>query len=504
MKAKQQQIINMKNFKTLFTILALLFAIPSYSITANVSTEKELQDAIDKHFGTKDIVGEIRLTKDIGLTKECVIPVSNTRQNYKGLIIDLCGNTIFDNSANGLSYLIGRVPKDQAEAILATSWSLTLRNGCLKGKRLNNKNWTVSLLVLGSTFNSTVQNIQLNSAITSGIEFRFCLMGRIQNVLSNGIEGTAIYVGKGNWPGAGNNTSQSNGTIIEQARVFNNLGAIAFNIQSSSLIVLRNCISEGNNAKYHLLWEDFETTTTVQDGTVENFYIESEGTIKMSVKGGSRVLKNIWMQYKTTFELEALASITTIYLQDIPFWPTGSNLKLFGSPSNIAVRFDEVCIDGRNPAIWGAAVNFPIHVGDIAGMPRYISVSNDKAGKVASTSTIRINGLTLNPSAPVLVTCKAPSSITKNSCFIEGHTGNNDGGGFITHRGFVIRKAINESSAPGTVSTNEGVVFSGSGEGAFGAGIENLTPNTLYSIRSFAYSEFGAGYGATYYFKTSN
>ena len=491
----------MKKVKLL--LFTALISLNAYSLTVNVGTEKELQDAIDKHFGAKDIVSEIKLTKDIGLTKECVIPVLNTRQSYKGLIIDLCGNTIFDNSLNGLSYLIGRVPKDQAEAILATSWSLNLSNGCLKGKRLSNKNWTVSLLVLGSTFNSTIQNVQLYSAINSGIEFRFCLMGRIQNVVCNGVDGTAIYVGKGDWLGAGNNTSQSNGTTIEQVRVFNQLGAIAFNIQTSSLITLRNCISEGNNAKYHLLWEDFETTTTVQDGTVENFYIESEGVIKMSVKGGSRVLKNIWMQYKTTFEVEALASITTIYFQNIPFWPTGSNFKLYGNPANIATRFEEVAIDARNPTLWGSVVNFPIHTGDIIGMPRYISLSNDKAGKLASTSTIRINGLTINPDIPQGVTCKAPINLTGNSCFVEGHSGNNDGGGFITHRGFVVRKALNNTSSPGTVSTNDGVTFSGSGEGAFGATVENLLPNTLYSIRSFAYSKIGAGYGQTYYFKTN-
>lgn len=493
----------MKKIKQFLILCLLSISFNTFSITVNAGTEKELQDAINKHFGTKDVISEIKITKDIGLTKEIIIPVSNTRQTFKGLIIDLGGNTISDISAGGLKYLLGRIPKDQQEAALATSWSLTLRNGALKGKRLDYRNWTGSLLILGSTFNSVVENIQLHGAINYGIEFRFCLMGRIQNVLSNGIDSTAIYVGKGNWPGAGNNTSQSNGTIIEQVRVFNGVGATAFNIQTSSLIILKNCISEGNNARYHLLWEDFETTTTVQDGTVENFYIESEGTIKLSVKGGSRTLKNIWMQHKTTFELESLASITTIYLKDIPYWPTGSNLKLFGSASNLAVRFDEVSVDGRNPSLWNAAVNFPIHVGDIAGMPRYISVSNDKAGKIASTSTIRINGLTINPDVPQGVTCKAPTNITLKSCFIEGNSGSNDGGGFITHRGFVIRKALNNTSSPGTVSTNEGITFSGNGEGAFGATVENLLPNTLYSIRSFAYSKFGAGYGPTYYFKTN-
>lgn len=505
-KIKPQQIISMNKIKNLLIILSviLITAIPGYSLTVNVSTEKELQEAIDKHFGTKDIVSEIKLTKDIALTKECVIPVMTTRQNFKGLIIDLCGNTIFDNSTNGLNYLIGRVPKNQDEAVLSTTWSLTLKNGCLKGKRLSNRNWTVSLLILGSTYNSIIENIQIQNAITSGIEFRFCLMGRLQNILSNGIDGTAIYVGKGDWTGAGSNSSQSNGTVIDQVRVFNNIGAIAFNIQTSSLITLKNCISEGNNAKYHLLWEDFENTTTVQDGTVENFYIESEGTIKMSVRGGSRVLKNVWMQYKTTFELEALSSVTTIYFQNIPYWPTGSGFKLYGNPANIATRFEEVSIDARNPMLWGANVNFPTHVGDIAGMPRYLSIFNSLTGKWSSTSTLRINDLTVIPGVPSGLTCKAPTIITNNSCIIEGFTGNNDGGYFVTHRGFIIRKVNAIGSGTGTVSTNDGITFVSGSEGTFKSMVDNLSPNTLYAIRAFAYTAKGAGYSETFYFKTLN
>jgi hypothetical protein len=495
----------MKKIKSFLLIAGiLLLSAPSFCLTVNVSTEKELQDAINKHFGVKDIVSEIKLTKDIGLTKEIVIPVSNTRQNYKGLIIDLSGNTVFDNSVNGLPYLLGRVPKDQAEAVMATSWSLTLKNGCLKGKRFNNKTLTGSLLILGSTYNSTVENIQLNGAAVSGIEYRFCLMGRIQNILVNSVEGTAIYVGKGNWPGAGNNTSQSNGTIIEQVRVFNTLNGTAFNIQSSSLIHIKNCISEGNNAKYHLLWEDFETTTTVQDGTVENFYIESEGTIKMSIRGGSRVLRNIWMQYKVTFELEALAGPTTVFFENIPYWPVGSNFKLIGSNANLAARFTDVAVDARNPILWGTSVNFPIQVGDVIGMPRYMTYISSLNNKWASTNTLRINGITTFPSAPTSVTAKAPILINGTSCTMEGKTGDNDGGGYITHRGFIIKKVATITGGPGSIHTNDGVTFEGSGEGVFKSTIENLSPNTLYAIRAFAYSENGAGYSETFYFKTLN
>ncbi len=487
----------MKKIKQfLIAILFLSFSLSSFSITVNVSTEKELQEAINKHFGTKDIVSEIKLTKDIGLTKEIIIPVSNTRQWYKGLIIDLCGNTLSDNSPGGLPYLLGRTPKDQAEAILATSWSLILKNGCLKGKRLNNKTLTGSLLILGSTFNSVVENIQLIGAVNYGIEFRFCLMGRLQNIVSNGIDSVAIYVGKGNWPGAGNNSSQSNGTIIEQVRVFNAIGATAFNIESSSMISLRSCISEGNPARYHLLWVDYPTTTTVQDGTVDNFYIEAPGTIKIVTKG-AKLLKGIWMQHPTKFEFEALAAVSTIYMEDIPYWPNGSTLKVNGSPGNLAVRAEEVAIDIRDNRLWESSkVKFPKLSLEMEGMPRYITYINAKLNKYCSNSNIRFNGIFAAPAIPSNVKTNVPT-ILASVATVEGtaSAGNNDGGMYIYARGVVVRKSSDIVRGVPSIDTNDALfIDGGNGEGSFNYAIK-LAPKTTYVLRSFAYNGFGTAYG---------
>lgn len=482
----------MKQFLTLIYLVSI--SLTGFSITANVANEKELQEAINKHFGTKDIVSEIKLTKDIGLTKEIIIPCTNTRQGFKGLIIDLGGNTITDISNDGLKYLLGRIPKDQQEATLATSWSLTLRNGALRGKRLSYRNWTGSLLVLGSTFNSVVENIQLQNAINYGIEFRFCLMGRIQNVLCNGVDSVAIYVGKGNWPGGGNNTSQSNGTTIEQVRVFNALGATAFNIESSSMITIKNCISEGNQAKYHLLWVDFPTTTTVQDGTLDGFYIEAPGTIRVVTKG-TKTLKGIWMQHSTRFEFEALASVSTIYLKDIPFWPTGSILKVLGSSSGLAVYAEEVAVDIRDNKLWAdSKVKFPSLSTEVEGMPRYITYINAKLNKYCSNSNIRFNGILASPVIPSNVKTNVPK-ILPSSIDGTANAGNNDGGMFIYTRGVVARKGTSTTSNLPTVNTNDAFyIDQDNGEGVFNYTV-TLPAKTTYIVRSFAYNGFGVAYG---------
>lgn len=480
----------MKKIKLLLLFVAIAIG-NAYSLTVNVSTEIELQNAINKHFGTKDIVSEINVAKDIPLTKEIDIPVLSTRQTFKGLIINLCGNTIYDNSGMGLKYLIGRIPKNQSEAILATTWSLSIYNGALKGKRLNYRNWTGSLLVLGSTYNSIVENIQMTSAI-DGIEFRFCLMGRIQNVLCNGVDSTAIYVGRGNWDGAGNNTSQSNGTVVDQVRIFNNAGATAFMVESSSMITISNCISEGNEARYHLLWIDSPTTTTVQDGTVENFYIEAPGTIKIQTKAGHKVLKNIWMQNPTKFEFEALAAVATIYMINIPYWPTGSKFQLIGSSANLALRAEEVAVDIRNNELWvGSETVFPKLSTEIKGMPRYISFNSSILNKSSSNTDLRLNGLLVGHSAPLNIKTGIPIVSKAGSISGSGNSGNNDGGMFIYKRGIVVKSGIGNP----TIDTNDFMFIDAkNGEGAFNYEVSNLAPGK-YTIRAFAYNGKGTSYG---------
>ncbi len=482
----------MKHFKlTLLLVAISLLSLKSFALTVNVSTETEFQNAINAHFGTKNIVSEIKLTKDIALTKEINIPVLNTRQSFKGLIIDLSGNTIYDNSAMGLKYLIGRIPKNQKEALAATTWGLTLKNGCLKGKRLNYRNWTGTLLYLGSTYNSIIENVQLVAA-ENGIQYRFCLMSKITNVLSNGIDSIAIYVGRGDWDGSGNNISQSNITTLEQVRIFNNLGATAFMIESSSQVIIRSCASEGNSARYHLLWIDSPTTTTVQDGTVENFYIEAVGTIKIRTKAGHKVLKNIWMQHATKFEFESLAPVATIYLMDIPNWPNGSMFEVIGNSGNLAVRADEVDVDIRNLDLWiGSQSSFPKVSTEIKGMPRYLSFKSTILNKDCSSADVRFNGLLVSPSLPLNLKTNIPISIKPNSIFGTANAGNNDGGMFIAKRGVVVKSGIGNA----TIETNDGIfIDTKNGEGIFNYELNNLAPGK-YTIRSFAYNGKGTSYG---------
>lgn len=473
-----------------------------------VFTEKELSDAVKAHFmvtasSNTNIVSKIELGNDIGLTQTLDIPNEGgfdsqvfTRQNNKGLIIDLCGNCIYDATANdlpGLDCLIRRKPLNQKAALDSVTWSLQIINGKLKGKRFASNNLTGTLLYLGATFNSIVGNIQLESA-KNGIFFRFSMMGRIQNVITNNIDEKAIYVGIGDWPGAGINTSQSNGTLIEQVRVFNEIGATAFHIESSSQVKISKCISEGKAPKYHLLVTDENNTTTVQDFVCEDFYIEAVGTIKIKTKAGHKVLKNIWMQNPTKFDFEALAAVATIYMQNIPFWPTGSKLEVFGSQSNLALRAEEVGVDLRNPDLWlNSETVFPKLSSEIKGMPRYITFISSILNKYCSNTDLRINGMLNGPIAPMFLKTNIPSSVAVDSAKGTASAGNFDGGMFITKRGVVARIG---STQPPTVDTKDAIYIDESnGEGIFNYELKGLLPKTTYTIRSFAYNGKGTSYG---------
>jgi hypothetical protein len=476
---------------------------------AYVKNEQELRAAINAHgqiplknnHNSEDIVGQIYLTNNIGLIEKIDLPAL-TYQHYKGLNIDMCGCTIYDNSVDGLPYLIGRKPKDQKDALnVYQSWSLNLKNGKLLGKQKAGTILTGTLLDLGATFNSVVENVQLQCA-KNGIVFRFCLMGHLKNIMSNGIENDAIYVGIGDWPGAGRNSSQSNHTVIEQCRVFNHKNSnSAFKVESSSGIFIKNCISEGYSPKYHIYWEDNAFTTTVLDRYIESFHVESPdgGTIYMNIMGGYIDMKSVYTQYPLIIEMGAFASPTEISLSRIMWWPKGSFFKVIGDERNLALRLSDCSsvIDPRNPAQWIGGSADPI-TGVLKGMPRYISFDNKQNNKVTQNTSIRYNGLLIDAKAPLNVTINEKIKLLEpTKIIVDCNSGNNDGGAYITHRGVVVKKNVR-----GSINNHDFKTIDGGGESPFTATVEGLTPNTSYTIRTYALNSKGCSYSKEILFKT--
>lgn len=310
-------------------------------------TEADLRAAVAAH--SNGSVMKINVVNNIGLTTPLDLPKSTTSL-HKQLTIDLGGNCIFDNSTSGLPYLIGRKPVDQTEALsVMQSWSLHMYGGTLRGKGAA----TGTLLDLGSTYNSNVHDIWVQNA-QYGIWYKFCLMGTIRNCMSNSILNTAFSLDNGDWTGVNSSNAQSNHSLIEQCRVFNNNGAYAgFKVIGASGTIIRHCISEGGVPQYHIFW-DSKGSTVVKEGLIQTTHLESSATtaaVKVRLAGGCMTLDGVFSQYDSTLiDAEAATGYPHLYVKNIPWLTSGSKLKTLGTA--VIWSFDECAFDASNAALW--------------------------------------------------------------------------------------------------------------------------------------------------------
>jgi hypothetical protein len=189
------------------------------------------------------------------------------------LVIDGKGCTLqLGPASNGFTRHIA----DQKEAMRKVSCRYTIQEfGAIEGGRKG--------IDLQATLGSVVRDCRLTSQTEVGIDLRFCLMARIQNVLVTLPAGHGIRVRQGDWPGASASNSQSNSTVLDQCRVFASKSTIdAFTILNSGGVRLVDCISEGGPVDHDLFLS--ATTdgdearpagnTVVKSFTLDNFHVE--------------------------------------------------------------------------------------------------------------------------------------------------------------------------------------------------------------------------------------
>ena len=181
------------------------------------------------------------------------------------------------------------------------------------------------------------------------------------------------------------------------------------------------------------------------------------------------------------------------------WWPNGSFFKVIGDERNLALRLSDCSsvIDPRNPAQWIGGSADPI-TGVLKGMPRYLSFDNKQNNKVTQNTSIRYNGLLIDPKAPLNVTINEKIKLLEpTKIIVDCNSGNNDGGAYITHRGVVVKKNVR-----GSINNHDFKTIDGGGESAFTATVEGLTPNTSYTIRTYALNSKGCSYSKEILFKT--
>ena len=109
------------------------------------------------------------------------------------------------------------------------------------------------------------------------------------------------------------------------------------------------------------------------------------------------------------------------------------------------------------------------------------------------TGTLFLNSCVKDPTIPVLTTGSV-TEITINSAKISGEV-TDDGRAEVTARGFCWGLSTNPTM-------QDDFIASGTGPGTFSSTINDLQPNTLYYIRSFAQNSVGTAYGNEVTFTT--
>ncbi len=136
---------------------------------------------------------------------------------------------------------------------------------------------------LKATLNSTIVNCRMTGQTVAGIDLRFCLMARVQNVLVTNPGKRGIVLRCGDWPGATTSNSQSNHAVLDQCRVYCSATTTeAFTVLNSGGVHLMDCISEGAIADYDLFLSASTTgdeerganNAVVKSFMLENFHVE--------------------------------------------------------------------------------------------------------------------------------------------------------------------------------------------------------------------------------------
>ena len=307
-----------------------------------VYNETDLRNAVAAH--ANGSVNYICMMQNIGLTQPLDLPKSSSGLS-KQLHLNLMGNTVFDNSANGLTYLIGRKPSNQSEALnVMQSWAFIIENGALRGKGAT---ITGTLLDLGATFNSVAKNLRCDNA-KKGIHYKFCLMGRIEQVVTTSISEESFFIDRGDWPDATNFNSQSNHSKIESCRVFNRGGNFAaFRVQGCSGIEICNSISEGGDPQWHVHFNS-QASTVVKDFKLKTIHLESKsslGGVYVRISGGFANIESVYSQYDNNlFVAESAGGPVEMHISYVPWLTSGTKFQSIGTTR---WTFTD-CYDGGN------------------------------------------------------------------------------------------------------------------------------------------------------------
>jgi hypothetical protein len=322
-------------------------------------------------------VTSINLIEDILLTSPANV-LKSFDNSARMLNINGNGCSLKDGSTAGLPYLLGRTFTSQAEADLAQSYAVNIKQLGFIGKGSGIG------LDLGSTYNSVIEQCSFTS-LNTGIWLRFALMTAVRNCMFTNNLAYGAVSDMGNWIGASNSNSQSNHTRFEQCRVFaaNNSNA-GFKFFAVSGNKVDQCIVEGGQLINGIEF-DSNGSPVVKDFTVELTHIETTCTnagIKARQDDGYVHLDKVFTQYPMTLIDITGSSYPHILVENIPYLPTGTKFKTSGN--NIVWSFFNM------PSAWSAK-NTANWINGLS--PYYYSNEVYNQSRMIETNGFYVNGI---------------------------------------------------------------------------------------------------------------
>lgn len=201
-------------------------------------------------------------------------------------------------------------------------------------------------VMLGSSFNSVIENIEFVGQKQTAIDLIFCLMSTIKNVLVTNCyhDGIVLRTAKNvdtkklEWSGASFNNSQCNHSELRSCRVYNlkECTGTSFKILQSSGVRLVNCISEGwpnERAVYY----DALGASTAKFFSIKNFHLEHvprEGALCFRSFGSLVEIDGLFVQM--TNEVSPVINIKnngSYVFRNFPYWPENAWIASSNSPS---------------------------------------------------------------------------------------------------------------------------------------------------------------------------
>lgn len=242
-----------------------------------------------------------------------------TDKYYSSLLIEGNGAYIHATGTNKYTVFGVTSPSDNSDANVMTNNKYIINNLQVGG------NDNAVAFELGPSYASRFSNVSVYGMDTA-IVLRFALMTTIDNLHVNDCD-NGIYIGIGNWTGAGTANSQSNSTTVTQSRFYStNASGIPIYVYACSGVWINNVIIEGSDVLYGIKF-DGASSTVVKDFHVNGLHYEcnpgtsSQAAIYVRMAGGIFNLNGAFGQYAAKLvDAGATVGYLNVKVENVPYW----------------------------------------------------------------------------------------------------------------------------------------------------------------------------------------